>query len=187
MTIDTSKSPTASRFRRYVLGGSPACDITPENRRGYRIVRAGERSIANPTLGPAAQPRAEPVPPREEWACRIHEFREYIDDLSKPSDDDPLISTGLARTALKVWWKLYGSCSGDLSVPDVGPGHGGELIFIWKRNDHYLSVEIAPGGPAETFYRNRRTGGIWAMDFDPSDREVPPLIVEKLSFFLDND
>ena len=133
---------------------------------------------------------APPVERRSEWAVRIHEFREFVLELSKGQegqDGEPLISPNLARTALRVWWKLYASCAGDLSVPDVGPGHHGELIFIWKRNDHYLSVEIAPDAPAKIFYRNQRTGAIWGHDFDPSGHEVPRPIIEKLCFFLVNE
>ncbi len=136
-----------------------------------------------------ATPIAEQAPVRSAWAGRIHEFREYIQGLSSIREGEQLVSPELTRDALKLWWKLYG-CSigdGDLSVPDVGSGHDGEMIFIWKRDDHYLSTEMRLGAPAEFFYRNHRTGLIWEADFRPSDREVPRPIVEKLSFFLDNE
>ncbi len=124
---------------------------------------------------------------RVDWAVRLHEFREYVDALSQVRNGEQLISCELARTALKVWWKFYGSWAGELSVPDVGPGTNGDLIFIWKRDGHYLSVEMPPGSPADIFYRNDRTGAIWGVEFDPNDRNVPEPLVEKLSFFLDKD
>jgi hypothetical protein len=149
--------------------------------------RGAPLRVATSRPSSPSAPQAEQASQRSEWAGRIHEFREYVEALSKAQDSERLISPDLARTALKVWWKLYGSCEGDLSVPDVGPGHDGELIFIWKRNDHYLSVEIAPGTPPKIFYRNQRTGAIWGHDLDPSEREVPRPIVEKLCFFLVNE
>ena len=89
---------------------------------------------------------------------RTHEFRAYIRNLAKTQDGDRLTSPNLARTALKVWRTLDASRDGNLSVPDVGPGPDGELIFIWKREDHYLSVEMSHDSLAEIFYRNQRTG-----------------------------
>jgi hypothetical protein len=158
-------------------------DVYVENRDSKRSVDFGRPSIP---IGSTRRPAEQPVE-RVDWAVRLHDFREYVDALSQVRDGEQLISCELARTALKVWWKFYGSWAGELSVPDVGPGANGDLIFIWKRDGHYLSAEMSPGSPVDIFYRNDRTGAIWGVGFDPNDRNVPESLVEKLSFFLDKD
>ncbi len=121
---------------------------------------------------------------RSEWAARIHDFRDYVNRLADERDGGRQIDLELARAALKVWWKCFGSFDGMLAIPDVAAGEAGELVFIWKREQHYLSIEMAPGVPFEVFYRDGRTGTIWGHDLGSSDPEIPGPVLGRLAYFV---
>ncbi len=87
----------------------------------------------------------------------VHEHRKYLQGLVEQES----ISSSLAAEAMTIWWRLSDAVEGDLAMPDAAPGGDGELLYIWKRGDHYLSLEMTEEG-AEFFYRDRGTGGIWA-------------------------
>ncbi len=131
----------------------------------------------------AARPAEERLP-RSEWAARIHDFRDYVNRLADDRDGGRSIGPDVARTALKLWWKCFGSFDGSLAIPDVAAGEAGELLFIWKHSHHYLSVEMTADGPAEVFYRNQKTGAIWGRDLNLSDREIPGPILGRLAYFV---
>lgn len=122
---------------------------------------------------------------RAEWSQRLARFRSFIDGLAKPQDGEPQISVETARETQGLWWKLFGVCPRELSIPDVGPGLDGELLLIWKREEHYLAIQVGPGAPAEAFYRNHRTRNIWSVDFDPASCTVPHEVIEKLTIFVE--
>ena len=144
----------------------------------------GTSSISPSVRCVLAASSVEGPAPRAEWAARIHEFRDYVNRLADERDGGRQIDPELARATLKVWWKCFGSFDGMLAIPDVAAGEAGELVFIWKRKQHYLSIEMTLHTFFEVFYRNGRTGTIWGHDLDPTEREIPGPILGKLAYFV---
>ncbi len=108
----------------------------------------------------------------------LREHRNYLHGLVKQG----LISPALEDNAMTSWWRLSNAVEGNLAVPDAAPGSDGELLFIWKRGNHYLSLEMSKEG-ADFFYRDRSTGVIWGTDYDLKAESVPDEIVAKLRLF----
>ena len=114
------------------------------------------------------------------FARLFHEHRLYINRLGESG----LISRGLAKLALTIWWRLDASVHGtDLTIPDASPGPNGELLYTWKRGPHYLSLEMADGVAAEFFYQHRESGETWHHEHNPDEQPVPEEVVAKLGLF----
>ncbi len=108
----------------------------------------------------------------------IREHREYLQGLVEQG----LISSNLEESAMAVWWRLCDAVEGNLAIPDAAPGADGELFYIWKSGDHYLSLEMSEDG-ADFYYRDRQTGNIWGASYNPEVRSVSSEIVAKLRLF----
>ncbi len=146
-----------------------------------RVLRFEEVTGVVRDASSSRQQVEEPVATDKGFAAQVYEHLHYLDRLV----NEQFISPDMRHLASDLWWKL--SCSvddGDLvAVPDASPGSDGELIYIWKRGDHYFSVEMSEVGPAEYFYRNHRTGETWYFECDPKEKPVPREVVAKLTLF----
>ncbi len=117
----------------------------------------------------------------------IHELRLYLWQLAgKIGNGERLISRSLADSALKMWGRLLTATLpvGDLAIPDAAPGPDGQVLFIWKKDGHYLSLEMHEPGPYSLFSRDESTGEIWDCDIDPQQSDLDEKVVVKLRPFL---
>ena len=128
-------------------------------------------------------PRAEVPTPQADGFHHIHELLRYVRDLAGARDGEQLISPILAESALELWWEVWFSTGGQLNVPDASPGPNGELLYVWKQREHYLSVETHDQGPAEFFYRNTKTGEIWGCDYPLDGQDASQELKIKLRNF----
>ena len=99
-----------------------------------------------------------------------------------------------ARTIHNAWqaWSALEKALRDeagalLPVPDACPGAGGQLLYTWRRGEHYLELEVFAAHPAELFYRNGKTGALWEDELAiaaEGDGTVTPQITAKLALFV---
>src|SRR5205809_6924017 len=87
--------------------------------------------------------------------------------LHQLAQDQIICKPTMART-LEAWGRLAAAAKG-LPAPDATPGPDGQVLYTWDRDRHHLELEILPAGPAEFFYRDRRSGGLWECEFELSE------------------
>jgi|GEM_PF-2922500 hypothetical protein len=100
--------------------------------------------------------------------------------------DEGIVSEAVAYHAWQVWQfflRHFRTAKSDLLVPDATPGHNGELLLFWDRDEHHFEAEISPDLEVSLFYRNRTTGKIWGEDL-VVDEALPAEVEEKLRNLL---
>ncbi len=114
---------------------------------------------------------------------RIADLKRYLGQVSSHEEEEPLISESTAALSLKAWSEIWSVSGRRLPVPDACPGPEGQLLYTWDREEHHLELEIFPDGRGELFYRNRKSGELWDLEYMVEDF-IPAVIFGKLRLFM---
>ncbi len=88
-----------------------------------------------------------------------------------------------ASLALQAWRTMRTSVNGTLLVPDAGIGPDGEVLLVWKKDEHHFELEILPEGPGELFYINHLSNDMWEKEYHIGDN-FPDEVNSQLMPFL---
>ena len=110
---------------------------------------------------------------------RAQRLADYLQNVVQSGS----LTQDMAELAWNVWNELHAVMDHVLRVPSACPGPDNQLMYTWRSGDHYLELEIFLAGPAEFFYKNRRTGELWEYDYTVGD-PVPQAVKDKLHLFL---
>jgi hypothetical protein len=92
---------------------------------------------------------------------RLEEHRLYLERVVRAGE----ISHQLSDAARDILMDLLDIVGPDLEIPDAITGTDGKLFYTWKRDAHYLELEMRSDGTGEFFFRNSKSGDIWSKDF----------------------
>jgi hypothetical protein len=105
---------------------------------------------------------------------RLEEHRLYLDRIVREGE----ISRPLADAAWDVLLNLLDTLGPNLEIPDAIPGVDGKLFYTWKRDGHYLELEMRPDFKGEFFFRDGESGDVWSEDFRLGESLSPEVIAE---------
>jgi hypothetical protein len=109
---------------------------------------------------------------------RTQKLQHYLESLVQTKE----VARTTASITSRIWIKLLGALSNNLSVPDAGAGPDGEILFTWNKDDHHFELEIFPDNHGEFFYLNYRTDEMWEHEYKIED-SVPDEVKTTLKLF----
>ena len=145
------------------------------------------QTAANTTTTRAGALASKLVPARDGREDAVQRLADYLN----AAEQEGTLSAQTARTAWLAWsglekalWVHAGAL---LPVPDACPGADGQLLYTWRRGEHYLELEVFADRPGELFYRNGKTGALWEAELTVAAAEgataVTPEITTRLALF----
>jgi hypothetical protein len=108
----------------------------------------------------------------------LEEHRLYLERVVREGE----ICHQLSETAWDILMDMLDIVGPDLEIPDAITGTDGKLFYTWKRDAHYLELEMRSDGTGEFFFRNSKSGDIWSEDFRLGE-PLPLKAIAKLRLF----
>lgn len=145
----------------------------------------GDRSMKSGTdagRGADQSGRHDDSASKRPTADRIIEHWSYLQAISQGQLTATAVDRGLADIAWHTWLKINKEIDPQPDVPDVRPGHDGEILYIWDQGEHHCEIEFLPDQPCVVFYMNRLSNKDWSEEYDPS-APIPARLKEALRWF----
>ena len=102
---------------------------------------------------------------------KIKSIQEFLVRLKRRTIVEGFPSRDVADRVENVWREAKETYGNSLPLPSMALGGDGGVLFVWRRDPHYLEIEVLPGG-SEVFYENTQIGVAHHQDVSSSHSEV---------------